>query len=407
MHRRTYVVLFMAVFASTMGVGFIGPLLPIYARDLGAAGLSLGMIFAGFSMARFMLTPFIGRLSDRFGRRVFLAVGLAVYSLFSLAYVSASSIGHLIIIRACHGASAGMVIPVAQAYVGELSPEGREGSFMGAFMVSLFTAFGIGPLLGGPLADRFGMTAPFFAMGGLSALAFVLVLFLLPELGLHKERWKKRVPVNAVLSHTLIVALIVFRSSIAFGRGVVIPFLPFVAESRGASLSVIGVLLATNILLAGFMQIPFGKLADRVSRPLLMGLGILGSAAVIFAIPFCETILHLFLLQVATGIVSALGFPAAIATATQCGRKLNGMGTVMALVNSGMSIGLILGPLGGGVAERIFGLDFVFKGGSLVVIIGFVAFVLLMRKARSDGSLGTCIDAPVAEFEGRSEARAG
>ncbi|MFH1502052.1 MAG: MFS transporter [Candidatus Eisenbacteria bacterium] len=398
MHRRAYIVLFIAVFASTMGVGFIGPLLPLYARDLGAAGLSLGMIFAGFSMARFALTPFIGRLSDRFGRRIFLAVGLAAFSLFSLAYVNASSVVHLIIVRACHGASAGMVIPVAQAYVGELSPEGREGSFMGAFMVSLFTAFGIGPLIGGPLAERFGMTAPFFVMGALSALAFLLVVFLLPELGLHKERWENRVPVGAVLSHTLVVALIVFRSAIAFGRGLVIPFLPFVAESRGASLSVIGVLLATNILLAGFMQIPFGKLADRVSRPLLMGFGMFGSAVVIFAIPFCETITHLFLLQIATGVVGALGFPAAIATATQCGKRLNGMGTVMALFNSGMSIGLILGPVGGGVTERIFGLDFVFKGGSLVVLAGLAAFILLMRKARRDGALGTCIDASVSTY---------
>jgi MFS transporter, DHA1 family, multidrug resistance protein len=391
MHRRTYVVLFIAVFASTMGVGFIGPLLPLYARDLGATGLSLGMIFAGFSMARFALTPFIGRLSDKHGRRVFLAVGLAVYACFSLAYILASSSLQLILIRIFHGASAGMVIPVAQAYVAEMSPEGREGSYMGAFMVSLFAAFGIGPLLGGPLADAFGMHVPFIAMGALSAVALVLVLFMLPELGLHKETWKQRVPMRTVLAHTLVVALIVFRSAIAFGRGLVIPFLPFVAESRGATLSVIGVLLATNILLSAFMQIPFGRLADRVSRPVLMGAGMLGSAAVIFAIPFCENVLDLFILQVATGIVSALGFPAGIAVATQCGRRMNGMGTVMALFNTGMSIGLILGPLAGGLAEGIFGLDFVFKGGSLVVVLGFVVFVFLVRKARGDGLLETCI----------------
>jgi len=394
MHRRTYVVLFVAVFASTMGVGFIGPLLPLYARDLGATGLSLGMIFAGYSMARFALAPFIGRLSDKHGRRVFLAVGLGVYACFSLAYLAASSAAHLILVRACHGASAGMVIPVAQAYVAEISPEGREGSHMGSFMVSLFAAFGIGPLLGGPLAERFGMQAPFIAMGALSVVALALVLFLLPELGLHRERWRQRVPINIVLAHTLVVALLVFRSAIAFGRGLVIPFLPFVAESRGATLSVIGVLLATNILLAAFMQIPFGKLADRVSRPALMAFGMLGSAAVIFAIPFCQSVAHLFLLQIATGVMSALGFPAAIAVATLCGRRLNGMGTVMALFNSGMSIGLILGPLAGGVVKRIFGLDFVFKGGSLVVVAGLVVFVLLIRRAKSDGLLEHCMDTP-------------
>ena len=391
MHRRVYVVLFIAVFASTMGVGFIGPLLPLYARDLGAAGLSLGMIFAGYSAARFLLTPFIGRFSDKLGRKLFLAVGLAAYSVFSMLYLSASSSGHLIAVRALHGASAGMVIPIAQAYVGDLSPAGKEGSFMGTFTVSIFTAFGIGPLLGGPLADRFGMSAPFYVMGALSAVAFFLVVSFLPEMGLHKERWHKRAPVKDVLSHEVIVALLVFRSSIAFGRGVVVPFLPFVAESLGASISTIGLLLATHILLAGFLQIPFGKLADRVSKPLLMTLGMIGSAAAILAIPYCRTVTHLFVLQVATGTVSALGFPAAIGTAAMAGRRFNGMGTVMSVFNSGMSIGLILGPLGGGFFEGIFGLDFIFKGGSLVVVLGLVVFLMLMRKARASGSLA-CIE---------------
>jgi len=392
-HRRVYIVLFAAVFAATMGVGFIGPLLPLYARDLGATGIQLGMIFSGFAMARFLLTPFIGRASDRFGRKVFLAIGLAILSGFSLLYVWASTAGQLILVRALHGASAGMVIPIAQAYIGDISPEGRESSFMATFTVSLFTAFGIGPLLGGPLADRFGMTAPFFVMGILGGLAFLLVLIFLPEIGIHKEKWANRVPITSVLSHGVIVALLIFRTTIAFGRGVILPFLPFVAESRGASISMIGVLLATHILLAGFLQIPFGRLADRVSKPLLMALSLVGSALAILAIPYCRTITHLFFLQVGTGIVSALGFPAAIGMAAMAGRKFNGMGTVMAVFNSGMSIGLILGPMGGGFFEGIFGLDFVFKGGSLMVIVGLVAFLILMRRARLDGSLSEIVEA--------------
>ncbi|MFH1689342.1 MAG: MFS transporter [Candidatus Eisenbacteria bacterium] len=393
MHRRVYIVLFMAVFASTMGVGFIGPLLPLYARDLGASGLQLGMIFSGFAMARFLLTPFIGRFSDKLGRKAFLACGLLAFSGFSLLYIWASTAGQLILVRSLHGASAGMVIPVAQAYIGDISPEGRESSFMGTFTVSTFTAFGIGPLLGGPLADRFGMTVPFYVMGILSAVAFLMVLIFLPEIGIHKEKWANRAPVRSVLGHGVVVALVVFRTTVAFGRGVVVPFLPFVAESRGASISVIGVLLATHILLAGFLQIPFGRLADRVNKPLLMSLGMLGSALAIFAIPYCRTITHLVFLQIATGVVSAIGFPAAIGMAAMAGRRFNGMGTVMAVFNSGMSMGLILGPMGGGFFEGIFGLDFVFKGGSLVMLVGLGAFLVLMRRARLDGSLRQILDA--------------
>jgi DHA1 family multidrug resistance protein-like MFS transporter len=413
-YRRVYIVLFIAVFASTMGVGFIGPLLPLYARDLGAAGLQLGMIFSGFSMARLVLTPFIGRLSDKRGRKIFLTVGLAILSLFSLAYVRAETAGQLILIRVLHGAAAGLVIPIAQAYIGEISPKGREGSYMGTFTVSLFLAFGIGPLLGGPLAERFGMSAPFIVMGALSATAFLLVLLFLPELGVHKEKWKKRVSASVLLAEPVVIALLIFRSVVSFGRGIVIPFLPFVAESRGASLSMIGVLLATNILLAGLLQIPFGRLADRVSRPFLMGLGIVASAAVIFAIPYCTTIRSLFFLQAGTGVAGALGFPAGLAMATQCGRRFHGMGTMMAIYNTGMSIGLVLGPLGGGLMEGMFGLDFVFKGSSLVVAAGFVAFVILMRRAMVTGSLALLeepeagedvpetIGRPAVELAGRS-----
>ena len=284
---------------------------------------------------------------------------------------------------------------------------------MGTFTVSLFLAFGIGPLLGGPLADRFGMSAPFIVMGSLAATAFLLVLLFLPELGVHKERWKNRVPVGVLLAEPVVIALLIFRTVVSFGRGVVIPFLPFVAESRGASLSMIGVLLATNILLAGLLQIPFGRLADRVSRPFLMALGIVASAVVIFAIPYCTTIRSLFFLQAATGTAGALGFPAGLAMATQCGRRFNGMGTMMAIYNTGMSIGLILGPLGGGLVDGMFGLDNVFRGGSLVVAAGFVAFLVLMRRARVTGSLALleepeadehvpeAIGRPVAELAGR------
>jgi MFS family permease len=387
MRRRASTVLFIAVFTATMGVGFIGPLLPLYARELGATGLRLGMIFSGFAIARFLLTPFIGRASDRFGRKVFLACGLAAFSGFSLLYLWASSAAELILVRSLHGIAAGMVIPIAQAYIGDISPDGKESTSMGTFTVALFTAFGIGPLIGGTLADRFSMSAPFYVMGILSGVAFLIILIFLPEMGIHKEKWKKRAPVRDVLAHSVVLALVVFRVTSAFGRGVVVPFLPFVAESRGANLSMIGVLLATHILLAGLLQIPFGRLADRVSKPLLMILGMVGSAITIFAIPYCKTVTHLFFLQTATGVVSAIGFPAAIGMAALAGKKFHGMGTVMAVFNSGMSIGLILGPLGGGFFEGIFGLDFVFKGGSLIMIVGLGAYLVLMRRSYQSGTL--------------------
>ncbi|HDH97186.1 MAG TPA: MFS transporter, partial [Proteobacteria bacterium] len=63
-----------------MGVGIIVPLLPLYAKKLGATAFEIGMIFSGFSIARMVFMPIVGRLSDRYGRKPFLSVGLALYS---------------------------------------------------------------------------------------------------------------------------------------------------------------------------------------------------------------------------------------------------------------------------------------------------------------------------------------
>jgi len=383
MYRRVYFVLFTALFASAMGTGFIGPLMPLYARELGARGLTLGLIFTGFSLAQFVSMPVVGRLSDRFGRRVFLVVGLSLYTVFSLLYSVADGVVSLILVRVLHGATAGMVNPVAQAYIGDITPDGEEGARLGTFNVALFSAFGLGPLLGGPVADRFGIRAPFFAMGGLTLVALVLVLLFLPEAGLHRAAHAKRAPVRTIIGDPMIVAAFLFRALISFGRGLVIPFLPFVAEKLGASLSVIGALLATNILLAGFLQVPFGKLADRVSRPLLMGAGIISMAALIFAIPFCGSVAALFALQVVTGFSMAIGLPAGLGVAAERGRSHHAMGTSLALFTSGMSVGLVVAPLAGGAFSDIFGLDFVFHGGSLVVVAGFAAFLFLVRRARA------------------------
>ncbi|MBM3308292.1 MAG: MFS transporter [Candidatus Eisenbacteria bacterium] len=381
MHRRIYFVLFVALFASAMGTGFIGPLMPLYARELGARGLSLGLIFTGFSLAQFISMPIVGRLSDHHGRRLFLVVGLSLYTLFSLAYSVASGVAQLIAVRVLHGAAAGMVNPVAQAYIADITPKGEEGSRLGAFNVALFTAFGLGPLLGGPVADLLGIRAPFYAMGSLSLVALLLVILLLPEAGLHGAAGEKRARTRTIIRDPMVKAAFLFRALVAFGRGLVIPFLPFVAEGLGASLSVIGALLATNIILAGVLQIPFGKTADRVSRPALMGIGILSMAALIFSIPYCRSVAALFALQIATGVTMAIGMPAGLAVAAERGRHHNAMGTSMALFTSGMSVGLIVAPVAGGALSDMFGLDFVFFGGSLVVIAGFAAFAALVRSA--------------------------
>ncbi|MBU0595289.1 MFS transporter [Candidatus Bipolaricaulota bacterium] len=81
MHIATFVSLFIAVAVAMLGIGIIAPILPLYADTFGASGLAVGLVFSAFSVSRFALGPFVGRFSDRVGRKRIMLVGLAAFTI--------------------------------------------------------------------------------------------------------------------------------------------------------------------------------------------------------------------------------------------------------------------------------------------------------------------------------------
>jgi len=127
MSKKIFNILFISIFSAMLGLGIIAPLLPAYAKGLGATGLWLGIIFAGFSFSRVVFMPIIGRISDKRGRKKFICSGLLLYSLISLLYPLAKGVYSLTVIRLIHGFASSLVVPIAMAYVGETVDKGKEG----------------------------------------------------------------------------------------------------------------------------------------------------------------------------------------------------------------------------------------------------------------------------------------
>ena len=179
-HKRVFATLFFALFTAVTGVGIVVPLLPVYAHELGAGGFAIGLIFGAFSFSRAFCMPYFGRRSDRQGRKPFILLGLAGYVLVSLAFIWADRVSLLVAIRFLQGIFSAMIMPVVQAYVGDITLSGREGTTMGIFSMSLFLGLSLGPVLGGFIKDQFSISGAFFGMGILSLLALVLCAALLP-----------------------------------------------------------------------------------------------------------------------------------------------------------------------------------------------------------------------------------
>lgn len=381
-HRRLFTILFVSVFAAMLGLGIVAPLLPIYAENMGATGIWMGVIFSSFAFSRAVFMPIVGSLSDRHGRKPFIVSGLLAYTVLSLGYILASDIPTLTVVRFLHGAASAMVVPIAMAYVGDMAKSGHEGGLMGRFQVSLFLGMGSGPFLGGVLNDTFGFSSAFITMAALTGIALLIILIFLPkgQGGAAPPTGAKGAPLSSLVRTPAVVGVIAFTLFNAAGRGGLMVFLPLYAPDVGLSPSETGVLLTVNIFLIALLQAPFGDLADRMSQTLLILLGSAVSSAALIALPHAGSFMLLLGFTAVIGFGSAIQQPSIMAMTVIAGKE-HGMGSAMGIYNMAMSAGMILAPLLGGVIMDLLSIEWVFYVGGVIGIAGTVLFAGILRCA--------------------------
>lgn len=374
---KIFVALFFAIFVTVTGVGIVVPLLPVYAHELGASGISIAAIFGGFSLSRTLFLPLFGRLSDAHGRKPFLVIGLFSYFVISIGFIFAHQIHSLILIRLIQGVASAMIMPVAQAYVGDITPKGKEGITMGGFNMSVFIGLSIGPLMGGVIRDTFGLNMAFACMGFLAFTAFGLAFALLPPLGSEKIYSIGRAPakLGLLLRDKMIVSLFSFRMVYTTCIGIIWGFLPVYAnDAFGLSSSAVGLLVMLAVSVSGLIHIPMGMLADRWDKRAMV---LAGGAAVIAAMYLMGRaggFAGLFAANVVFGIGGGLSMPAIMALAVIQGQKTEAMGSVMSLITVAHSLGMLMGSVFAGLIMDFFELKYAFFLGIFVMAAGTVQF---------------------------------
>ncbi|MDK2891391.1 MAG: transporter, family, multidrug resistance protein [Methanoculleus sp.] len=387
--KRIYNVLFISVFATMLGLGVVSPLLPIYAENLGATGIWLGIIFSAFALSRSIFMPVIGRISDRRGRKWIILIGMFAYAVLSLAYIVIDSVYSFTAVRFAHGLASAMVVPIAMAYIADLSERGKEGSHMGNFSISMFLGMGMGPLLGGFLNDAFGLDSVFYVMAGLSAFATLLVGISLPEAkpGSFTVPDAKPIPMRAIFTLPVMRGVMVFSFISALGRGGMMVFIPVFGPLIAISPTEVGVVLSANTFLMALLQVPMGRITDTGNKVALIVVGSAITALAIAAIPLSGSFWPLLAITSFVGIGGAIQQPAIMALTVDAGRTI-GMGTSMGAYNTVFGIGMIIAPLVGGVFMDFVGVDAVFYVGGAISLLGTGIFAVLMRRSARESAGG-------------------
>ena len=143
-------------FLICLGLGIADPFFPAYATGGGATGVHLAILFSGYAVAKTVFSPLTGWWSDTGGRCKLLLLGISVYMAAALGYLFSSDPVALIALRFLQGIAAAFVRPVSLAFVGDIAPARGEGTAMGTFDISFYSAFAVGPILGGVIQESYG-----------------------------------------------------------------------------------------------------------------------------------------------------------------------------------------------------------------------------------------------------------
>ena len=379
MNRFEFAILASTMFISMIGFGFILPLLPVYANTLGASSIQLGLIFSVTSFSNLVFLPFMGHLSDRFGRKFFLSLGLLLLSVTTLGLVWAQDIPQLILLRALQGFAMSMHLPVAQAYLGDMTPVGEEGRWMGYFNAILFGGIGAGPFFGGVINDLFGFQSVFLISALAMFLSFLLTLLYLKESRLRHSRERRGFSLALLRRSPVLRAVIILQMGSGMMTGVSMAFLPVLATTKlGLSTTLVGLILASRTPIS-LLQTVSGRFADTHNRKLQMTAGSLSSATALVLITLCTSFWTLFGAFSLLALGTVMLQPASSAYMLEEGRK-SGMGAMMAMFLMSMQLGASLGPVGMGQIADAFGLAAGFRTAAGINIIALLAFLWMMRQ---------------------------
>jgi len=372
--KQTLFILYLTGFITMLGIGIITPVLPLYAHMIGATGFWIGAIFSVFALSRTIFMPFIGRLSDAGGRRKFILIGLAGYTLFSALYVPADNILFLTIVRFFHGMAAAMVYPIANAYVADLAREGEEGTTMGTFQSAAFLGMACGPLLSGVMVDLFSIQSAFFALAGLSLIALIICIVYLPE---HHIPVRVIPPLRTVFFSSGMRIPVIFFFTYTAAYAACMVFLPVLAHTDQMAISEIGVLIfISSISMVIFQQLS-GKYADTLNRYLLLAIGAGTMTISLLLFTMRGDFISFFIFSGLLGAGLGISLTTVSALAVIEGRK-HGQGSVEGIINTAQGIGIIICPLILGLVMDTAGISMVFL---IAAGVSGVMAVVMMRYA--------------------------
>src|SRR5579859_801906 len=169
----------LGLFLSALDQTIVGPILPKIVTELHGVDYYTWVVTA-YLLTSTVTVPIYGKLSDLFGRKPMLMIGIGLFLVGSALSGLSQTMWQLILFRAIQGLGAGALFPISLAVIGDLFTPRERGKYQGLFGAVFGIAFLVGPGLGGTLTDNFSWHWVFYVNLPIVLIALGVIAWLLP-----------------------------------------------------------------------------------------------------------------------------------------------------------------------------------------------------------------------------------
>lgn len=341
----------LALFSYTMARS---PLLPIFAKSMGAGPELIGFVYGASTLTGIFVKFPAGALSDVYGRRRLLLAGLCFFAIVPFAYLLVNDIFGLLAIRFIHGFATAIFGPVASATVAQLYSE-RRGEKIGWYSAADNVGRTIGPFLGGAILfwtiNNFHLAYAVVGVIGTAALLLGL------NISIPEERrqqgavspWAKfSSGIREVASSRPIVISSTMESALYLAVGALGAFLPIYALGVGLNAGEIGALFLAQGIVTMAARPFTGMISDRVGRKPVIIFGLFLGAMTLVAIPVATGFIPLITLSTIFGLSVAIVTPSTTALVADLSKQAR-LGAAMGVFGTIWDIGEASGPIIAGI----------------------------------------------------------
>ena len=292
------------------------PTLPLYIRSLTQSFDQIGIVMGSFAIGLLVCRSYLGKLSDRRGRRYTMRIGLIVAAVIPLCYALLPSIPLLILFRAIHGISIAAFAVSYSALISDLAPIENRGEIIG--YMSLVNPLGLafGPALGGLMQESWGYQ-PLFITASLLAFAGLLMTAQIVEEGNESDRQiasaviaKSKFWQTFLNPRVRVPSTVLLLVGLSFGT--LSAFMPILMQQKNISLNA-GLFYMAAALSGFIIRFPVGRLSDEWGRGIFISIGIFFYGLSMAIIYFASHNYEFLLSGIAEGIGSGIVIPAIVA----------------------------------------------------------------------------------------------